>query len=346
MCKGKIMNKFKHVFIAAAFCCLLFITVFAACKEPAPEGDKPEVIPPKVETADGYFKYTDYGDDAYAIAAFNKDIEGEIHIPSTYNDKKIVAIEANGFSDCKLLSAVELGENIVSVGDNAFSGCEKLEKAVMPRTVKSVGYNAFSACINLCEVRFGGNVKDWLDISFYHNRTPDYANPLVAAVSAKTEGSGKLYLDNELVSSVTLPESVEVINGYAFAGCSTLESVTIPETVTLIRARAFENCASLKQVVFGASVREIGSFAFYGCTQITELIIPDSVGKIGAYAFCECTGLKAFTLPKSVTKIDNSGLLFNAELEKFYYTGTSEDWSLMSLGISAVQEELDITYLD
>lgn len=59
------------------------------------------------------------------------------------------------------------------------------------------------------------------------------------------------------------------INDRSFAECSFLISVTIPDTVNLINYYAFEYCTSLEKVVIPPSVKEIHEEAFRGCNKLT-----------------------------------------------------------------------------
>ncbi|MGV8084169.1 MAG: leucine-rich repeat domain-containing protein [Coriobacteriia bacterium] len=77
---------------------------------------------------------------------------------------------------------------------------------------------------------------------------------------------------------------VTEIGARAFWGCSQMTSVTIPDSVTLIDEGAFCNCTGLIRVVIPDSVVEIGAHAFYGCRNLKEITIPGSVKEIGLYA--------------------------------------------------------------
>ena len=52
------------------------------------------------------------------------------------------------------------------------------------------------------------------------------------------------------LTSVTIPDSVTTITGYAFHGCTSLTSVTIPDSVTWIGWDAFFDCTSLATVYY------------------------------------------------------------------------------------------------
>ncbi len=73
---------------------------------------------------------------------------------------------------------------------------------------------------------------------------------------------------------VTIPDSVKLIDSYAFAGCKSLSNIIIPDSVTYIRNHAFINCTSLEQIIIPDSVTYVGWFAFGNCTALTEVSYP------------------------------------------------------------------------
>jgi len=106
-----------------------------------------------------------------------------------------------------------------------------------------------------------------------------------------------------LVTSITIPDSVTVIERQAFANCSSLSAVTIPSSVTVIERRAFLDCESLTEVDIPDSVTVIQEEAFAGCSSLTALTIPSSVTVIEKGAFAYCESLAAVAIPNSVTVI-------------------------------------------
>jgi hypothetical protein len=48
------------------------------------------------------------------------------------------------------------------------------------------------------------------------------------------------------IETITLPESLEVLEDYALNGCESIINITIPERVTTIGEYCFANCSSLE----------------------------------------------------------------------------------------------------
>ena len=78
--------------------------------------------------------------------------------------------------------------------------------------------------------------------------------------------------------------------------------MTIPNSVTLIESYAFDLCYSLTSVTIGNGVTAIWDWAFGYC-DLTSLIIPDNVTSIGKNAFCSSVRLTEVYIPPSVTSI-------------------------------------------
>ena len=68
-----------------------------------------------------------------------------------------------------------------------------------------------------------------------------------------TRISKKAFLSNRYIHSVTVPESIEVISDWAFAGCRNLESVFIHRNIDLENG-VFKDCINLKQIHVDDSV--------------------------------------------------------------------------------------------
>lgn len=105
--------------------------------------------------------------------------------------------------------------------------------------------------------------------------------------------------------TVTLPNKLQTLGGWAFSYCQQLEEITLPDKLKLIDKCTFISCVNLKQILLPKKLEEIGAKAFYACG-LEELILPEGVREIGAEAFAYCKNLKRVQFPHSLEKIHSS----------------------------------------
>ena len=226
----------------------------------------------------------------------------------------------------ELITDLVIPDSVTSIGEVAFRGCSGLTSITIGSGVTSIDYGAFVDCSGLENI-YITDIAAWCKISELSNLMRYGSN------------SKKLYLNNELITDLVIPDSVTSISSYAFAYCS-ITSITIPDSVTSIGESAFRRCNKLESLtlpfadtylghIFGASsyndnsnyvpnslktvvisngsgVTSIGKYAFYECSGLTSITIPDSVTSIGKFAFYNCSGLTSITIPDSVTSIGES----------------------------------------
>ncbi len=207
----------------------------------------------------------------------------------------VTTIGSYVFSDCSSLTSVTIGNSVTSIGTSAFSNCSGMTSVTIGNSVTSIGSNAFYNCSGLTSVYYTGDIAQWCGITFYGSFY-GYSNPLYYGHN--------LFIGNELVTDVFIPNTITTIGHYTFQGCSCLTSVTISNTVTSIGNYAFQGCSGLTgELVIPNSVTAIGGYAFYGCSGLTSVTIPNAVTSIGNYAFQGCSGLTSVEIPNSVTAI-------------------------------------------
>lgn len=111
------------------------------------------------------------------------------------------------------------------------------------------------------------------------------------------------FLSCKNLTSVTIPNSVTVLEYNAFADCSSLTSIKIPSSVRHIGSSAFKYCRNLTSIELPENVWMGGDYTFFGCTHLKSIVIPKGVKSIGYCAFFGCTDLKSIVIPESVEKI-------------------------------------------
>ena len=180
----------------------------------------------------------------------------EITLPSSLN-----TIGDRAFMGCSVLKSIVFPGNLQIIGSSAFSGCLCLEDIVFPNKLEFVSDLAFQGCHKLQSVSLLASGVDFfgerifedcplfnqVHINDLRNLMCSYyewfdSNPLYYAHN--------LYLNDELVTDIVVPEDIWEINFYAFSGCRCLKTVTINHAV-LIWEGAFYDC--------GCDIRILGN---------------------------------------------------------------------------------------
>ncbi len=222
-----------------------------------------------------------------------KAFKGKSSITNAIISDSVTSIGNYAFYGCSGLTSVTIPNSVTSIGNSAFYECSGLTSITIPDSVTSIGSWAFDDCSNLQYI-YITDVAAWCNISGLDNLMRYGSN------------TKKLYINNELATSITIPNGVKAIPAYVFKGCSSLTSITIPDNVTSIGGNAFDGCTGLTSVTIPDSVTSIGAWSFGGCKGLTSITIPDSVTSIGDGTFAVCSGLTSITIPDSVTRIGMS----------------------------------------
>ena len=104
------------------------------------------------------------------------------------------------------------------------------------------------------------------------------------------------------LSNIKLPSTIKQIKEYAFESCENLSSIVIPEGIEVIPKHAFENCHSLYSVHLPSTIKCIKDSAFIDCGKLALINIPEGVEEISMRAFCY-TSLPSLHFPKTIKTI-------------------------------------------
>ncbi len=183
----------------------------------------------------------------------------------------------NLYVNDQLVEELEIPETITQINDYAFVGANFTEVTI-PKSVTYIGYYAFSSCTSLTKVNIT-SLDAWCKIKF------DYfaSNPLYYAHN--------LYVNDQLIEELEIPETITQINDYAFHSGS-FTKIKIPNSVTSIGVRAFEWCNNIESITLGPNVISIKEYAFSWCSNLKDITIGTGVVDIGEYAFSWCSNLE------------------------------------------------------
>ena len=96
-------------------------------------------------------------------------------------------------------------------------------------------------------------------------------------------------VEKEVEETVEVPVEYTLIgiDAGVFMNNEAVKKITIPDTVTTIGEACFQGCTALEEVKLPEGLTEIGPRTFYGCDALVSLNIPDTVTTIGQFAFGE-----------------------------------------------------------
>ena len=149
--------------------------------------------------------------------------------------------------------------------------------------------------------------------------------------------SPRVFYKRSDITSVHLPDSLEVIGACAFEGCKSIRTIRIPKSVNYFCYEAFVACENLatveiedltawcnayfenedsnplhngaalcidgkpiKHLVIPSGLESTGYATFSGCTSITKATVPGDVKIVSAYTFSECENLELAVLSEGI----------------------------------------------
>lgn len=209
----------------------------------------------------------------YILSSLGNCTDTEIVIPETYENLPVKEIGEIAFAD----------SNITSV--------------TIPSTITKIGYDAFANCKQLSKVIIT-DIAAWCNISIPSNTYPQKI-------------AKHLYLNDEEITHLVIPEGVTTLHSQVFAYCEGLVSVSIPSTVTSIGLDSgavgiysFQFCPNLEEInvsPYNPNYKSVDGVLYSkdGTTLIqypmakagTQFTVPSDVTKIYAYGFYSCTNL-------------------------------------------------------
>ena len=193
--------------------------------------------------------------------------------------KTLKKIGKNAFDYNVLLKELIIPESVEEIGRDLLTYSTEIEKVRLPDNLKILNKDLFAECCNLREVNIPSQLREMYDCIFYNCLD---VSPSVAI----------------------LPETVEILDGSAYYGISTIEEVVVPKNVRVLRD-AFHGMAGLrKATILTDKLTEIGDFAFYWCSALEEVNIPDKITRIGEGAFFWNLRLRKINIPSTVTRIE------------------------------------------
>lgn len=91
-------------------------------------------------------------------------------------------------------------------------------------------------------------------------------------------------------SQVILPNTVDSLSDYAFAGCGSLETINLENITKIGGSNIFASCVKLDHVTLNPKLKTLPNYMFYNCIALSDINL-DSVTVYGDYAMQSCISL-------------------------------------------------------
>ena len=147
----------------------------------------------------------------------------------------------------------------------------------------------------------------------------------------------RAFEDCTLLKEVVIPETVKHIERVAFRGCKCLHSINLPSQLKVIEDFVFDKCELLESIEIPSCVERIDDFAFSGCSLLKKIELPKSLKTIGDRAFSYCNSLTSIRIPGSIKNLDSNWEFWYCEkLKKIEFEEGVESLDYTFPGCTAV----------
>ena len=304
---------------------------------------------------------------------------GEIDVPET-----VTRIGPGAFIRCYGLTNVILHAGLKKIINAAFYGCSNLKEISVPSTVTVISNDVFSKCASLekivlpfvgyqrgnagtadslfgyifgtAEFTGGIKVKQYYSSSSYaENYIP--ANLKSVTITDETAIGYGAFQNCNMLTSVTLSETVNMFGDYSFEhctglryirlpsivddpmgyamfrSCASLESIVVPEGILSVRGSMFKDCSKLAHVVFPKGLTTLGGQCCSGCSSLRCVSIPASITQIGEKSFYNCTAMTNVLFAGDAPSVDANGFNGVATGCRAYVRKDSTGWNVNVSGM-------------
>ena len=227
------------------------------------------------------------------------------------------------YNNRTVITSVVIEKGVTGIGEYAFYNCSNLTDVTIPGSISRIGSEAFNECTGLMNV-YISDLRAWCDTD----------------IESSIFYAENLYLNNELITDLVIPEGISKIKPYLFSGFKCLTSVTIPDSVISISGYPFGylnnltavyisdltawcnidfsdhlsnplyyadnlylNNKLLTDIVIPEGITTLKNRTFAYCSSLTSVKIPSGVTSIGNETFSSCSNLTSVTIPDSVIYI-------------------------------------------
>lgn len=148
--------------------------------------------------------------------------------------------------------------------------------------------------------------ENFITLTKYMGNKTDVVVPTELDGLPVTEIGAGCFAETSVVS-VTVPDSILVIESGAFSKCAALTSVTLPEEMLYLGSQVFAECTSLKEITLPATGVTIYSWGMFIGSGVESVVLPENLDVIPSNFFLG-SALKEITLPAGIKTVMQGAL--------------------------------------
>ena len=247
----------------------------------------------------------------------------EISLPSDLRE-----IYSGVFNSCRSLKKITLPSSLVAIGDNAFAYCDMLKEIRFPNTVSRVDDAVFSGCTSLSKVTFTESVSK-LGKNVFKDCTSLVSVSLPASLHKMDAGCFRGCTSLKEIKVHPKNKRYKSMDGIIFNKNKSVlvcyppkieqDAYEIPDSVCVIEDWAFSDAVNLRSIIIPDSVESIGEGAFFRCENLERVFIPYSVDSINDTAFRGCKNLKEVYIESKSVKDWGWGIFYGCSPDLVVY---------------------------
>lgn len=236
-------------------------------------------------------------EDMIPISAFsNSSTGGKKSLTRIVLPDRLTSIGSCAFRECRnLTGSLIIPEGVIDIQQGAFTGCISFDGTLsLPSTLKYIGTTS------------SDNISDKQDNDYFLGTFSGckFACELIIPNSVEVIRGFAFSECNGLYGEIRLPDGLKKLGTRAFAFCKNLTgSITIPQNITSIPEECFCNCSFNGNLQMHDGITSIGSGAFLGNPLKGELVLPKNLVVLSDNAFNGCDFSGELNLPKGLRMI-------------------------------------------
>ncbi|MDE6114131.1 MAG: fimbrillin family protein [Muribaculum sp.] len=176
------------------------------------------------------------GNGAFALNKFS----GTLTIP-----ENIENIGGNAFMDIPFSGSLIIPKNIKTIYGSTFKNCGFNSNLFLPEGLKVIEREAFGGCGFKGELNLPSTLQRISNLAFVKTKITGIVFPK----NLSYIGDGAFMLCQNLRGKIEIPERVERINPFLFAGCPQITGLTLPEGIISVGGAAVYGCISLNAII-------------------------------------------------------------------------------------------------